>query len=117
MIDKFTVKRDEWLRGTTCGYFFNKSEGCCVWGHYLVTAGLEKEYLTSMQTIEDLDIKHKDLLPEWSFSTSNFNWLFSSQDFFDIIDINDDNESSDEDKEKLLVGLFEKRNIELKFEN
>ena len=114
---KLTIKRWQWLRGCE-GSLCNRHGDMDVLGHYFIACGHKPDDIWMMGTPYSTSITPDDRLgvltcdesefPEWAWS-----WRYRIVD--ELMQVNDDDELTEEDREQTLIMLFADIGVELEF--
>ncbi len=110
-ITKFVVNRSRWLRGEGFERSFllrqSDSKMCC-FGFLAMACGYTENEIKSVR--EPCSVKNTDLFPLLIHENEN-------GEVDSLMDINDDADSTNEQREQELTELFKELNIEIVFED
>lgn len=122
-MDKFIIKRSEWLRGgiPSTQLLNREGEKCCL-GFFSLACGIDSKYIQGVATPADIcrifftTPKLNDKFPEWVLASSH-NATINSSDINSLMCINDDKDINDSKREENIKEIFAKHNITVEFED
>lgn len=104
---KFTVERKDWNRGQEVGQLLNSSGKKCCLGFYALSCGLTEEEIQGENLLTSWLVCDHDVLFEM------LDDLLGHQD--KIIEVNDNPDLDDTEREMQLKELFARAGIQIKF--
>lgn len=117
---KLVIDRNTWLRGEGTENSFllreKDSKMCCL-GFLGAACGVPSESMTNTEAPALLNQDHRDLFPDFLFHGGRDLNQDSSDECNSLVEINDDEELTPEEREAELTMLFAKHGIEVEFIN
>lgn len=115
-INEFVIKRSEWSRGRESCLLDSNGQKCCL-GFYALACGLSKSKILEETSPENLERKYYNNKWDTFLLENNKDnpWGYDSGSCTRLMEINDDNMSSDKDKEKEIKSIFKGKGIKVKF--
>lgn len=127
-VKKFVVKRSKWFRGrgNTLSRLQTDNQMCCL-GFYAKECGLKKKNITDVVSPGEIEYEIKDIWDTFLLARiSNIydsdpddpgltDIIIDSEIANSLMEINDDVNISDEDREYKLKELFKEQGIKVKF--
>ena len=115
---RLTIQRSRWLRGHPYSYLLNDEGDMCCLGFLCKDKGIRDKDILNMPgpwMLLALRPQLSDILSGLAFRDDDvrMNTTFSE----DAIEINDDIDLSEENRESQLIDLFKEKGIELVFED
>jgi len=122
---KLTIQRSKWLRGEGPGqsYLIRRTDQkmCCL-GFFGLACGLNPERMTDVGSPIGIPLMLKETYSKvWSSKVPEAKFLFSagggghSESANDLMNVNDNNNLTESDREREITAIFAKNGIEVVF--
>jgi hypothetical protein len=113
---QFTIERAKWLRGETDSWLLRpKDQKMCCLGFFCLAAGIERDRIWMKTTPQVLCRDEEQIPHELQGLVDSMGKPTNSALCTSLIEVNDDNSITDEEREQGIIRLFAKIGHEVTF--